>query len=64
MTGAVAEIIREVEAAGGHLAAKGNRLQIPAPLPLSGRLVEDLRRSKADVLTFLSGGRISWDADD
>jgi hypothetical protein len=64
MTTAVAEIIREVEAAGGHLAANGNRLQISAPRPLPGRLVDGLRRSKADVLTFLSGGRVTWDAAD
>jgi hypothetical protein len=64
MTAAVAEIIREVETAGGHLTAKGSQLQISAPLPLPERLVEDLRRSKADVLTFLSGGRGTWDADD
>ncbi len=64
MTGAVAEIIREVEAAGGNLAANGNRLEVSAPCPLPRRLVDDLRRSKADVLTFLSGGRVTWDAAD
>src|SRR5271169_3307620 len=49
------ELVRAATAAGAKLAANGDKLTVTAPRPLSARLVEELRRSKADILRLLVG---------
>ncbi len=50
------ELVREVESAGGHIAAAGGRLKLSAPAPLPDGLVDELRAHKTELLALLSGG--------
>jgi TubC N-terminal docking domain len=48
------ELVRAATAAGAKLAVKGDRLNVTAPRPLAPELVEELRRSKAEILRLLT----------
>ena len=52
---AAAELVREVEGAGGQLIPLGNgRLRVTAPEPLSGDLVDRLRQNKPAIVDYLA----------
>ena len=58
------ELVREVQAAGGRIAAIGGRLKLSAPAPLPDGLVDELRVRKAEVLSFLQGqASLRWGAE-
>ena len=58
------ELVREVRAAGGHIAFADGRLKLSAPAPLPEGLVDELRTHKAEVLSFLQGQASSrWGAE-
>jgi len=61
---AAANIVREVEAAGGRLAVAGHRLAVSAPQPLPGPLVAELRDHKGEVLAYLTRSTNAWGADE
>lgn len=46
-------LIARVEAAGGHLEPRGDRLRVQAPKPLPDELVEALRQHKLEILARL-----------
>ena len=57
-------LVREVQAAGGRIAAIGSRLKLSAPAPLPDGLVNELRAHKAEVLSFLQGqASLRWGAE-
>ena len=64
MSGAAAEIVREVVDAGGRLAVAGDRIRVSAPRPLPDRLVDALRRRKGEVLAYLARVGDAWGADE
>ncbi len=64
MSGAAAEIVREVADAGGRLAVAGDRIRVSAPRPLPDRLVDALRRRKGEVIAYLGRGGDAWGADE
>lgn len=49
-----AEIIDEVQRYGGRIEASGDRLNLRAPEPLPGELMERIRQHKAEVLRALT----------
>ena len=49
-----AEIIRDVEQAGGHLSPDGDGLVVSAPAPLPEPIMTELRAHKAEVIDFLN----------
>ncbi len=56
-------LVREVQAAGGRIAAVGGRLKLSAPVPLPDGLVDELRTHKAEVVSFLHEQTCAgWDA--
>ena len=60
----IAKIIHEVEAAGGHLAAKGGHLEVSAPAALPSNLVNDLRQHKSGVMEHLTHRPRQWTGED
>jgi hypothetical protein len=48
------ELVRVATAAGAKLAVRGDRLSVRAPRPLAPELVEELRRSKTEILRLLA----------
>ena len=74
MTAVTADLVHEVEVAGGRLIPLGDgRLRVTAPQPLSGELVDRLRRYKPAILAHLKhpnersrtgpARRPGWDAE-
>jgi hypothetical protein len=60
------ELVRVAIAAGAKLAVRGDRLSVRAPRPLAPELVEELRRSKTEILRLLaaeSGADYRFSAD-
>jgi hypothetical protein len=55
------EVVLAATAAGASLAVNGDRLSVTAPCPLPAELVDELRRSKADILRLLSTDRVDDD---
>jgi hypothetical protein len=55
MTPTVAALLARVQAAGGELEAKGDRLQWRAPEPLPADLLGALKARRGEVLTYLRG---------
>ena len=60
----VAEIVREVAAAGGRLSVAGDRITVSAPRSLPDPLVAKLRRHKGNVLAYLARAGDAWGADE
>ncbi len=58
----VRSLVREVEELGGHLIAAGDRLRVSAPHPLPDHLVQELRRHKPELLSFLRAP--AWTSED
>ncbi len=57
-------LVREVQAAGGRIAAVDGRLKLSAPAPLPDGLVDELRTHKAEVLSFLQRqASLRWGAE-
>ena len=50
----VADLIRTVERAGGHLEPDGDGLVVEAPAPLPEPIMTELRAHKAEVIDFLN----------
>ena len=46
-------ILREVEELGAQLIVAGDRLRVSAPQPLPDHLVQELRRHKPELLSFV-----------
>ncbi len=55
------EVVLAATAAGATLAVNGDRLSVTAPCPLPAELVDELRRSKTDILRLLSTDRVDDD---
>jgi hypothetical protein len=53
------DVLREVAAAGGHVAVDGGDLVVEAPQPLPAKLVGRLRAHKGALLAHLRGKRSS-----
>ena len=53
------QLIQRVEAAGGRLSPRGDRLRMEAPKPLPDALIEELRQHKGEVMALLEGGAAS-----
>ena len=67
MTAVVAELVREVQAAGGRLIPLDDgRLRVTAPEPLPEELVDRIRQHKPEVIAILSRPDLvagGWDAE-
>ena len=61
---ATPDIIAQVRAAGGRIMIIEDRLKVRAPLPLSDKLVAELRLHKAEVLAFLQDRKSVWTPED
>ncbi len=61
---ATPDIIAQVRAAGGRVMMIEGRLKVRAPLPLSDKLVAELRLHKAEVLAFLQDRKAAWTSED
>jgi hypothetical protein len=48
------ELVRAATAAGAKLAVSGDKLSVTAPSPLAPELVQELRRSKVEILRLLA----------
>ena len=48
------ELVRAATAAGAKLAVSGDKLSVTAPRPLAPELVQELRRSKVEILRLLA----------
>ncbi len=54
-----AEIIHEIYRYGGRIEASGDRLNLRAPEPLPGELMERIRQHKPEILRELTGAEIA-----
>ncbi len=61
---AAPDIITQVRAAGGRIMIIEDRLKVRAPLPLSDKLVAELRLHKAEVMAFLQDRKAAWTPED
>ncbi len=61
---ATPDIIVQVRAAGGRIMIIEDRLKVRAPLPLSDKLVAELRLHKAEVMAFLQDRKAAWTPED
>ncbi len=59
-----ADLIRNVEQAGGHLEPDGDGLVVEAPKPLPESIMTELRAHKAEVMAFLQDRKAAWTPED
>ena len=54
------DLLRQVEAAGGSVEARGEKLTLRAPQPLPDLLMDSLRQHKSEVLSFVRTKEADW----
>ena len=59
-----AELIHQVEALGGRLRPRGDRLRMEAPRALPDTLIDELRQHKGEVMALLEGAAVSAIVDE